>query len=225
MATPQDLWTAVDRYITDTLAPVDASLQAALADSDAAGLPAIHVSAPQGKLLQLLAQIQGATRILEVGTLAAYSTIWLARGLAPGGRLITLEADPRHAAVARRNLARAGLDAIVEIRIGMAIETMGQLGKEGAPPFDLIFVDANKDGYPEYFELGLALSRPGTIMVFDNVVRDGGVVQPNAATDPAVAGVLRLNERIAAESRVNATAIQTVGMKGYDGFALVVVTR
>jgi len=216
----KQLWTRVDRYIVDALIGADEALDAAVRDSEAAGLPAIQVSAPQGKFLHLLARMLGARRILEIGTLGGYSTIWLARGLANGGRLITLEAVPLHASVARANIARAGLAGVVEVRLGPALETLPQLAGEG--PFDLIFVDANKDGYPEYFRHALALSRPGTAIVFDNVVR-GGRVADAASDDALVRGVRALNELIAAEPRVSATAIQTVGTKGYDGFALVLV--
>ena len=220
MTDEQDRWTAVDRYIIDTLVETDDALDAAVRASDAAGLPAIQVSPPQGKLLYLLARMQGARRILEVGTLGGYSTIWLARALGPAGRLVTLEAVPLHAEVARVNIARAGLAHVVDVRVGPALETMPSLVSEG--PFDLIFVDANKDGYADYLRLGLTLSRPGTVMVFDNVVRHGTVADA-ASDDPLVQGVRRLNEAIASEPRVTATAIQTVGMKGYDGFALVLV--
>ena len=227
--TPQERWTAVDHYISDHLVPADPALEAALTDSDAAGLPSIAVTPHQGKLLELLARIQGARTILELGTLGGYSTIWLARALPAGGRLITLEAEPRFAEVARANIARAGVADVVELRVGAALDTLPQLHAEGAGPFDLIFIDADKQNYPGYFEWSLKLSRPGTVIVGDNVVRDGAILDPHAY-DPAhgdevIKGVRRFYELIAEEPRVsaNATAIQTVGAKGYDGFALMIV--
>ena len=209
------LWDNVDRYISDTLVQPDAALAAALEASDAAGLPAISVSPAHGKLLWLLARTIGAKRILEVGTLGGYSAIWLARGLAPGGRLVTLEALEKHAAVARRNLAGAGLTDVVEVRVGPALDTLPRL--EG--PFDLTFIDADKQNNAEYFRWALKLSRPGSLIVVDNVVRDGAVIDARSR-DAAVQGVRRLYELIATEPRVAATAIQTVGVKGYDGFAI-----
>src|SRR6266850_326407 len=204
------LWHEVDSYITDTLVQPDAALQAALAASDAAGLPQISVSPAHGKLLWLLARILGAKRILEIGTLGGYSTIWLARGLAAGGRLITLEALEKHAAVARANIARAGLSSAVEIRVGRALATL-PLVKEG--PFDLTFIDADKQHNADYFAWALKLSRPGSLIVVDNVVREGAVVDARSR-DAAVLGVRRLNQLMAAEPRVAATAIQTVGWNG-----------
>jgi predicted O-methyltransferase YrrM len=209
------LWTAVDRYITDLLVPADAALEAALQASADAGMPAIAVSPNQGKLLMFMAQMMGARRILEIGTLGGYSTIWLARGLEPGGRLITLEADAKHADVARSNIERAGLAEVVEVRLGRAIETLP--GLEG--PFDLIFIDADKVSYPEYLEWAIRLSRAGSVIVADNVVRKGAVIDADS-TDQNVQGVRRFNELLAKETRVSATAIQTVGAKGYDGFAV-----
>lgn len=218
----QDLWTAIDRYIADVLIPADPAFEAGLEASAAAGLPPIQVSAPQGKLLQLLAQAMAAGRILEIGTLGGYSTTWLALGLPPDGHLVTLEADPRHAEVARANLARAGLADRVEVRVGPALETLPRLAAEGGPPFDLTFIDADKQSYPAYFEWALKLARPGSLIVADNVVRDGAVVDAGSA-DPSVQAVRRFNELMAAEPRVSATAIQTVGSKGYDGFAIALV--
>lgn len=212
-------WTAVDAYVTDLFGQTDPVLQAALEASTAAGLPSIQISASQGKLLQLLARAIGARAILEVGTLGGYSTIWLARALPADGRLVTLEADPKHAAVARANLARAGVDDRVELRLGPAEETMLQL----AGPFDLIFIDADKPGYPDYLVAALKLSRPGTLIIADNVVRKGAVADAGS-DDPRVHGVRRFNEMLAAEPRVSATVMQTVGSKGYDGFALALVT-
>jgi predicted O-methyltransferase YrrM len=227
---PQQRWTAVDGYIAEHLLPADAALDAAVADSVAAGLPPISVTPNQGKLLQLLARMQGARKILELGTLGGYSTIWLARALPAGGRLITLEAEPRYAEVAQANIARAGLSELVELRVGPALQTLPELHAEGAGPFDLIFIDADKQNYPGYFEWALRLSRPGTLIVGDNVVRDGAILDPDA-DDPTVGnegirGVRRFYELAGAQveqGSVSATAIQTVGAKGYDGFALVLV--
>jgi predicted O-methyltransferase YrrM len=218
-----DLWTAVDRYISDLLVDSDPALDKVLEESAAAGLPPIAVTPNLGKLLYLLARIQGAKRILEIGTLAGYSTIWLARALPPDGRLITLEADARHAEIARTNIARAGLADVVELRLGSALDTLPRLAAEGGGPFDLIFVDAEKRDNPAYFDWSLKLSRRGSVLVFDNVVRDGAVIDP-ANTSPSVQGIRRFNELLAAEPRVSATAIQTVGSKGYDGFAIALVT-
>ena len=218
----QELWSAVDRYINQLLVPSDAGLDAALAASVEAGLPAINVAPNQGKLLQLLARLQGARAILEIGTLGGYSTIWLARALPPGGRLITLEANPKHAEVARANISRAGLAKVVEVCLGPALETLPRLLHEGRGPFDFIFIDADKTGYPDYFTWALKLSRPGSLIVADNVVRKGALAD-SANEDPLVQGVRRFTELVAAEPRVNATAIQTVGSKGYDGFALALV--
>jgi predicted O-methyltransferase YrrM len=218
----QDTWTAVDRFITDHLVPADPALEAALAASQAAGLPEIQVSAAQGKMLNLLARSMQARAILEIGTLAGYSTIWLARALPAGGRLITLEYEPKHAEVARANLARAGLASVVEVRVGRAADTLPQLVAEKRGPFDLIFIDADKVGYPEYFGWALKLARPGTLIIADNVVRKGAVAD-SASTDANVQAVRCFTELVAAEPRVTATTIQTVGAKGYDGFALVLV--
>jgi predicted O-methyltransferase YrrM len=215
-------WIAFDRYVADLFLPPDPTLDAALEDARAAGLPSISVSPAQGRLLHVLARALGARRILEVGTLAGYSAIWLARALAAGGRLITLEADPAHAKVARANLARAGLDGLVEVREGRAAETLPRLVADGAGPFDLIFIDADKAGYADYFGWALALSRPGTLIVADNVVRKGQVADATS-DDPHVLGIRRFNARLAAEPRVRATVVQTVGSKGYDGFAFAVV--
>jgi predicted O-methyltransferase YrrM len=219
----QELWSAVDRYINDLFVPRDAALNAAVQASDAAGLSPINVSPNQGKLLQLLASVQGARTILEIGTLGGYSTIWLARALPAGGRLITLESDPKHFEVARVNIVRAGLADTVELRLGRALDTMPQLAAEGRGPFDLIFIDADKPSYPAYFAWALKLSRRGSLIIADNVIRNGAVVDA-ASGDPNIQGVRRFNELIAAEPRVSATAIQTVGGKGYDGFAIVLVT-
>ncbi|MBE8989491.1 O-methyltransferase [Nostoc sp. LEGE 12450] len=219
----QELWTEVDRYITDLLVPADPLLDEALQASDAAGLPPHNVSPNQGKLLMLLALIHKARTILEIGTLGGYSTIWLARALPTDGCLITLESNPQHAEVARENINRAGLAHLVEVRVGRAIETLPQLANEGYNPFDLIFIDADKPSNPEYFAWALKLSRRGSLIIADNVVRNGSVIETNS-DDPSVQGVRRFNELLASEPRVSATAIQTVGSKGYDGFAIALVT-
>jgi predicted O-methyltransferase YrrM len=213
------LWASVDRYLNDTLIPPDPALDAALKANAAANLPAIDVSPSQGKLLQLLAEIQGAQRILEIGTLGGYSTINLARALPLNGKLITLELNPHHAEVALANIASAGLAHVVELRLGPALDSLHQLHAEHAEPFDLIFLDANKDGYPHYLTAALKLARPGTLILADNVIRDGEVIDPNSA-DPNVQGVRRFFELLAADPRISATAVQTVGSKGYDGFAI-----
>lgn len=218
----QDTWNAVDSYLTDTLVRPDPALEEALRASEAAGLPAINVSPPQGKFLQLLARIHGARNILEIGTLGGYSTIWLARALPPGGRIITLEIDPKHAAVARENLARAGFANIARVRVGRALDSLDELYHEAEGPFDFVFIDADKPSNPDYFTWALKMSRPGTVIVVDNVVRKGAVADP-ASEDAAVRGVRRLNQLMAAEPRISATAIQTVGSKGYDGFAVALV--
>jgi predicted O-methyltransferase YrrM len=215
-------WAAVERYVAGVLLPPDPVLEAVLAASEAAGLPAIQVSPTEGRLLELLARIAGARRILEIGTLAGYSTIWLARALPPGGRVVTLEIEPRHADVAWANFVRAGVAGVVDLRLGRALDTLPVIAAEGHAPFDLVFIDADKPSNPDYFAWALRLSRPGTVIVVDNVIRGGAVADPTDA-DPRVVGVRRLNEAIAAEPRVRATAIQTVGSKGYDGFALLVV--
>jgi predicted O-methyltransferase YrrM len=218
----QETWTAVDHYISDVFGLADDALESALRESDAAGLPAIAVSVPQGKLLNLLGQLCHAQRILEIGTLGGYSTIWMARALAPGGDLITLEIDPKHAEVARKNIARAGFSDRVDVRVGAAIDWLPQIVDENKDPFDLIFIDADKPSIPDYFTWSLRLSRPGTVIIVDNVVRDGAVIDA-ASEDASVKGVRRLNEMLAAEPRVTSTVIQTVGTKGYDGFAVVLV--
>jgi predicted O-methyltransferase YrrM len=218
----QDLWSAVDQYITETVVLSDRALEAALRASVESGLPSIQVSPPQGKLLHLLARSLGARNILEIGTLGGYSTIWMARALPAGGRLVTLEADAKHAEVARANFSRAGLQTSIDLRLGPALDTLPELAAEGGDRFDLIFIDANKSTMAEYFDWALKLSFPGTMIVADNVVRDGAVIDARSE-DPDIQGVRRFNERVAAEPRVSATEIQTVGSKGYDGFALVLV--
>jgi predicted O-methyltransferase YrrM len=218
----QEQWSAVERFINGLVVPHDPALDAALADSAAAGLPAINVSPNEGKLLHLMARVQGARSILEIGTLGGYSTIWLARALPDGGRLVTLESDPKHAEIARANIARAGLAGIVDLRLGPASETLPRLADEGIGPFDMVFIDADKVSTPEYFAWAMKLTRRGSLIVVDNVVRKGEVVNPDS-DDPNVQGVRRFYEALAAEPRVSATAVQTVGSKGYDGFALALV--
>ena len=218
----QPTWTAVDRYLDELLVGHDAVLEAALRASAEAGLPAINVAPTQGKLLNLLARVRGARAILEIGTLGGYSTIWLARALPTGGGMVTLEIDAKHAEVARANLVRAGLSQRVEVRLGRALDSLERLETEGAGPFDLVFIDADKPNIPAYFKWALRLSRPGSLIVVDNVVRDGAVIDAESA-DPSVQGVRRLNELMASEPQVSATTIQTVSAKGYDGFALALV--
>ncbi|HET6229035.1 MAG TPA: O-methyltransferase [Longimicrobiaceae bacterium] len=220
----EDVWNRVDDYFCGMLLPADEVLDAAAAASDAAGIPSIQVAPNQGMLLHLLAAAQGARTILEIGTLSGYSTIWLARALPHGGRLVTLEIDPLHAEVARGNFERAGLSEVVELRLGPALETLPQLAAEGLGPFDLIFIDADKANIPAYFTWALRLARRGTMIIVDNVVRDGEVVDAQS-DDAAVQGVRRFVEMAAAEPRVKATVVQTVGVKGYDGLAFVLVTE
>lgn len=215
-----EVWSQVDRYLEGLFIPGDPALDAALRASDAAGLPPIQVSATQGKLLFLLAKLAGARRILEVGTLGGYSAIWLARALPPGGKLVTLEADPRHAEVAKANLKGAGLELVAEVRVGKALDLLPRL--DG--PFDLVFIDADKESYPQYLTWALKLARRGSMIVADNVVRAGAVADP-AALGPKVAGVRRYNELVAAEPSLSATVLQTVGVKGHDGLSFAVVVR
>jgi predicted O-methyltransferase YrrM len=214
----QDVWTSVDRYIAERFIPEDAALEEALRDSERAGLPPIAVSATQGKWLHLMARAMGARRILEIGTLGGYSGIWLGRALPKGGRLITLELDAAHAEVARRNFVRAGLGDAIEVRLGPALQTLPTV----RGPFDLVFIDADKPGYTDYFGWAVRLARPGALIIADNVVRNGAVAG-SGSTDVAVLGIQRFNAAVAAEPRVTATAIQTVGVKGYDGFAVILV--
>ena len=219
----QDQWTAVDDYITGLFMRPDPALDAALQATAAASMPLINVAPNQGQLLHILALSMGARSILEIGTLAGYSTIWLARALPPGGRLITLEADPKHAEVARANIARAKLAGVVEVRLGKALDTLPQLAAEAPGPFDLVFIDADKQNTTAYFEWALKLTRRGGLIIADNVVRNGAVIDAGSP-DPSVQGVRRFNATLAAEPRVTATALQTVGSKGYDGFAIAIVT-
>ncbi len=216
-------WTSVDEYLNERLVERDPALDAALADSAAAGLPAIAVAPNQGKLLNLLARLRGARRILEVGTLGGYSAIWLGRALPADGRLITLEVDPKHAQVAEKNLARAGLRDKVEIRVGPALETLARLTAEKQAPFDLTFIDADKQNNANYFDAALKLSRPGSLILVDNVVRHGAITDARS-TEPAIVGTRQLFDRLRNEPRVDATAVQTVGVKGWDGLAIALVT-
>jgi predicted O-methyltransferase YrrM len=215
-------WAVVDRYFESLVVGDDPVLAAALADSAAAGLPAINVSPNQGKFLQVLAVLVGAKNILEIGTLGGYSTIWLARALAAGGRLVTLEALERHARIALANIARAGLSDVVELRLGPALETLPKLADEKRGPFDLIFIDADKPPTADYFNWAVKLSRPGSLIIVDNVMRKGAIVSANSA-EPEIVGMRRCVATMAADKRVTVAAVQTVGSKGYDGFAIAVV--
>jgi predicted O-methyltransferase YrrM len=217
-----ELWSQVDNYLSATLIPRDPVFEAALAANAANSLPAIDVSPAQGKFLHLLARIRGARRILEIGTLGGYSTIWLARALPADGRLTTLEFEPKHADVAGENIARAGLSGMVEIRVGAAAESLATLVAESVEPFDLIFIDADKPNNPVYLEWALKLSRTGTLLVVDNVIRDGEIANA-ASQDPSVQGTRTMFAMLGADARVEATALQTVGSKGYDGFAFALV--
>jgi predicted O-methyltransferase YrrM len=219
----QDVWEAVEHYFDKVLVAQDSALEDALATAAAEKLPAIQVSSVQGKLLHLLARILGARKILEIGTLGGYSTIWMARALPEGGQLITLEADPKHAEVARKNFARAGVDNKIELRLGKALDTLPKIAAEGLGPFDLFFIDANKSNMPEYFEWSLKLARKGSIIIADNVVRAGAVLDANSK-DADIQGIRRFLEMVGKEKRVSGTALQTVSTKNYDGFAMVLVT-
>ena len=220
----EPLWTSVDRYLGDLLAPSDDKLKAAVKANRKAHLPAIDVSPLQGKFLHVLVQITQAKRVLEIGTLGGYSTIWMARALPKGGRIISLEFSPRHAEVASANLHCAGLLSRVEIRVGPALESLPELKKSGAGPFDLIFIDADKENNPKYLQWVLKLSRPGTVIVVDNVARHGSVIEAKSS-EPDIVGTRGCLEMMAREPRLSAVALQTVGVKGLDGFALAVVLR
>jgi predicted O-methyltransferase YrrM len=220
--TSPQLWQAVDDYLCRQLVPSDAGLEGALTASAAAGLPGIQVAPNQGKLLHILARAVGAQRILEIGTLGGYSTIWLARALPPGGRLVTLEHDPHHASVAQRNIEEAGLAGLVEIKVGAALATLAQMAAEGCAPYDLVFIDADKENNASYVRWALQLARPGALLVIDNVVRHGAVADP-ANSSPAIRGTREMFDLLAAEPRLCATAFQTVGSKGLDGLAVAVV--
>ncbi len=219
----QELWTAVDRYFNNRLAPEDSALRAALEASDAAALPPIQVSATHGKLLLLLARAMRARTVLEIGTLGGYSTIWLARALPPDGQLVTCELSPKHAEVARANLERAGLAARVDIRVGRAVDTLAQLIASGTAAFDLVFIDADKASYPDYLRAALRLSHPGTLIVADNVVRHGRVLEEHPS-DADLRGIRNFMELLGATPGLLTTALQTVGEKGHDGLALALVT-
>ena len=218
----KELWTEVDRYVNETVAPNDEVLDAAMKANADAGLPSIDVTASQGKFLHVLALAVGAKRVLEVGTLGGYSTIWLARALGRGGRVVTLEYEPKHAEVARKNLKRAGLAKKVEIRVGAAADSLARLAEEGVKPFDLIFIDADKKNNAVYLDWALKLAKPGTLIIVDNVVRDGKLADAES-DDPDIVGTRAMFQRMASEPRLVATALQTVGSKGYDGFAIAVV--
>jgi predicted O-methyltransferase YrrM len=218
----QEIWAQVDNYFGDLLAPEDKALAPLLEANREAGLPSIDVPALLGKFLELMVRISSAERVLEIGTLGGYSTIWLARALPEGGSVVTLEIDPKHAKIARANLKDAGVSDRVEIRVGKATDTLWEFQESGVDPFDLIFIDADKKSLPEYLEWSLKLSHPGTVIIADNVVRDGRVIQSDS-TDPDIQGVRSFTERMAAEPRLCATAIPTVGARGYDGFSIAVV--
>jgi predicted O-methyltransferase YrrM len=218
----KELWSAVDGYIVSNLLPHDSVLEQALQSNAAAGLPSIDVAPNQGKLLHLLARIHRAECILEIGTLGGYSTIWLARALPTNGRLLTLEVNPHHAEIAAANVARAGLSAIVDIRVGPALETLAALQHERTASFDLIFIDADKPNNPAYLDWALKLSHPGTVIIVDNVIREGDVIKPDSS-DARVQGSRRLFEDLVANPHLDATALQTVGSKGHDGFVLAIV--
>ena len=219
----KDVWESVEQYLDNVLVMQDSALKDGLAAAETAKLPAIQVSSGQGKFLQLLARILGARNILEIGTLGGYSTIWMARALPEGGKIITLEADPKHADVARKNFARAGVETKVELRLGKALDTLPQIASEGRGPFDMFFIDANKSNMPEYFEWSLKLARTGSVIIADNVVREGAVLDANSK-DADIQGIRRFLEMVGKEKRVSGTALQTVGTKNYDGFALILVT-
>jgi len=218
----QELWTSVDNYLGEVLVRQDRHLDNAVAASDAAGLPSIQVSPPQGKLLEILIEMMAAKNILEVGTLGGYSTIWMARSLPADGRLVTIEIDPKHAHVAQENFNRAGLAEKIELRTGNAREILPAMIDEGAGPFDFVFIDADKASNPDYFGWALEMSRPGTVIIVDNVIRDGKIVDAESE-DASVKGVRRLNEVMAGNARISVTALQTVGIKGYDGFSVAIV--
>ena len=220
----KELWTAVDQYTTDRLLPPDPALDAALKASEAAGLPSISVSPSQGKMLMLLAQLARASRILEIGTLGGYSAIWLGRALPDDGRLISLELEERHAEVARRNFTRAGLAGRIEVRVGPALESLARLRADRGEPFDLVFIDADKRNTPEYFSAAVDLSHTGSLIVVDNVVRQGKLIDTESE-DPDAEGMRRLIEQMGSDRRVAPAVIQTVGVKGWDGFAFALVVE
>jgi len=218
----QELWTSVDEYLGDVLVRQDKHLDDAVAASDAAGLPSIQVSPPQGKLLEILIAMMKAKTILEVGTLGGYSTIWMARSLPADGRVVTIEIDPKHAEVARENFNRAGLGKKIELRVGNARDILPAMIEEGMGPFDFVFIDADKASNPDYFGWALTMSRPGTVIIVDNVIREGKIIDAESE-DASVRGVRRLNEIMSSSVGVTVTALQTVGVKGYDGFSVALV--
>lgn len=217
-----DIWKKVDNFFTDALIPVDPALDAAVSANREADLPAIDVTPLQGRFLELMIRATGARRVLEIGTLGAYSTIWMARSVGSSGQVVSLELDRRHAEVAQRNLDRVAVADRVDLRVGPASDSLATLVAEKSAPFDFIFIDADKAGYPDYIQWSLKLSRPGTLIIADNVVRDGKVIDPDDP-DPNIQGVRRFTELVAAEPRLSSTVLQTVGSKGYDGFAIAVV--
>lgn len=219
---PAELWGRVDAYIADRLVHEDAALAAALIANAASGLPPMDVSAAQGKFLNLMVRVAGAKRVPELGTLGGYSTIWMARALPADGRLVTLEYDPKHAAVARSNIERAGLSDKVTIHVGAAVDTLPAVAEQHPEPFDFIFIDADKPSNPIYLDWAVRLSRPGTVIILDNVIRDGKVLHPDNP-DPRIVGTRAAYEIIGTHPRLSATALQTVGSKGWDGFAVMVV--
>jgi predicted O-methyltransferase YrrM len=218
----QDLWTAVDTYVDSSLSLSDDALSGAIAANAEGGLPSIDVTASQGMLLHLLARAMGAKRVLEIGTLGGYSTIWLARALPDGGRVVTLEFDPKHAAVAKKNIERAGVASTVDVRVGKALDSLPKLASEKGEPFDLIFIDADKVNNPRYFEWAMKLSRRGSLIIVDNVVREGGLADATSE-DAAIRASREVVELMGRDPRVEATVMQTVGTKGYDGFAMALV--
>jgi predicted O-methyltransferase YrrM len=220
----EETWETVDRYLTETVVRPEAGYAELQRTADSAGLPPIQVSAPQGKLLHLLARMVGARRVLEVGTLAGYSTVWLARAVPDDGRVVSLEIDPHHADVARANCAAMGVDHVVDVRVGPALDSLSRLAFDNVAPFDLVFIDADKASIPDYVEWSIQLSHPGSVIVVDNVIRGGSVVDADSE-DPNVQGVRRFNEMLAQDARIDATTIQTVGSKGYDGLTIAVVTE
>jgi predicted O-methyltransferase YrrM len=219
---PLDIWKKVDSFFTDALIPADPALDSAIAANRKADLPAIDVTPLQGRFLELMIRATGARRVLEIGTLGGYSTIWMARAVGSRGRVVTLELDSRHAKIAQHNLDQADIGGCVDLRVGPASEALAALAAEGSEPFDFVFIDADKAGYPDYIQWSLKLSRPGTMIIADNVVRDGKVINP-ADPDPNIQGVRSFTELIAAEPRLSSTVLQTVGSKGYDGFAIAIV--
>lgn len=220
----QKIWAEVDRYLGDLLAPHDAGLAHAIQANQSAGLPSIDVPPLLGKFLDLTIRISGARRVLEIGTLGGYSTIWMARALPDGGKVITLELEPRHAEIARANFEAAGVSDRVEIRLGPALDSLHAMHQEGSSPFDLFFIDADKQSIPDYLDWSVKLSHPGTVIIADNVVRDGKVLSAKTR-DPNVRGVQRFLELVAANPRLSATAVPTVGERGYDGFAVAIVLK